>query len=76
MHQDARARSSGSRSSTCWSAGAEGAGLDQEQHHVGRGQRIGDRAVQRPVQRIRVPGLEAGRVDVDELRVVAWSGCR
>jgi hypothetical protein len=50
---------------------AEGAGLDQEQDHVGRRQRVRDGLVQRLVQRVRMAGLEARGVDVDELGVVA-----
>ena len=66
----------GSRASTVASSQAEAAGLDHEQHHVDVGQRAGDGAVERAVQRGGVAGLEAGRVDEDELRVADACACR
>ena len=48
----------------------EAAGLDDEQHQVHVGQHAVHGAVQRAVQRGVVLGLEAGRVDEHELRLV------
>ena len=49
---------------------AEAPGFDDEQHHVDVAENALHGAVQRAVERGRVPGLEAGRVDEDELRLV------